>query len=114
MKRNLFLSMSAGACILAATTGCLEQKVADDPSLQASNREALVTAMDNQAVSLIDSLNSVVIGGAFIQNLALENPPKPIPIDSENDVKKVVDYFLANESVSGTSSVYHPDRKSVV
>ena len=109
MKRNLFLSMSAGACILAATTGCLEQKVADDPSLQASNREALVTAMDNQAVSLIDSLNSVVIGGAFIQNLALENPPKPIPIDSENDVKKVVDYFLANESVSGTSSVYHPD-----
>ena len=76
MKRNLFLSMSAGACILAATTGCLEQKVADDPSLQASNREALVTAMDNQAVSLIDSKTTYTILPGLQINLLLQ---KKIP-----------------------------------
>lgn len=105
MKKNV-LSIAAGALLLATTTGCLEKK---EEANQASNREALIASLDNQAVSLVDSLNKVIISGDFFANLSLENPPEPIPLEGDADVKKAIDYLFANEVVNGSSSTYTPD-----
>lgn len=105
MKTNLLLPISAAVFAIGAT-GCLEKK---EEAALPSNREALIAALDNQAVSLIDSLNKVVISGNFIANLSLENPPEPIPLDGDDEVKKAIDYLFANEVVNGNVSTYTPD-----
>lgn len=105
MKKNLLLPFSA-AVFAIAITGCLEKK---EEAAGPSNREALIVALDSQAVGLVDSLNKVLITGNFVANLSLENPPEPIPLDGDADVKKAIDYLFANEVANGNNSTYTPD-----
>ncbi len=109
MKKN-FLKMLAGTTMILASTGCLEPKI-EDPAIPANDyRTAMVASINNQATSLIEAINKVVIGGDFIQNIAT-NPPEPISIQSEADIKKAVDYLLSNASSSGQNIVYKPDAR---
>ncbi|MGZ3690474.1 MAG: hypothetical protein ACXVAX_03160 [Pseudobdellovibrio sp.] len=113
MKKNFF-KILAGATMILASTGCLEKK--EDPAAATSPSTApaidyksgMIAAIDNQATSLIDAINKVVIGGTFIQN-ASKNPPQPISLQNEDDVKKAVDYLLSNAADSGQVIVYKPD-----
>jgi len=107
MKKNLLLPITATVFALA-TTGCLEKK---EETNQASNRDALIAALDKQAVGLVESINNVVISGNFLANLNLENPPQPIPLDGDADVKKAIDYLFANEVADGANSTYTPDSR---
>jgi hypothetical protein len=109
MKKNLLFPILAGAAAMSLTTGCLEQKAEEQPSQAVSHRDALVSALDNQAVALVDSVNKVIISGDFVANLALNNPPKPIPVDGDDDIKKAINYLLSNEVVNGSQSSYTPD-----
>lgn len=99
--------MTAAVFAIATTTGCLEKK--EEEASQASNRGALIAALDSQAVGLVDSINKVIISGNFIANLSLNHPPEPIPLDGDEDVKKAINYLFANEVVNGSSSTYTPD-----
>jgi hypothetical protein len=111
MKKNVLISILAGATALTLTTGCLEQKPEEEPSQNISHRDALIAALDNQAVSLVDSINKVIISGDFVANLPLNNPPKPIPVEGDDDVKKAIGYLFANEVVNGDQSSYTPDSR---
>lgn len=112
MKRNLLTKLSLSACLFMGATGCLPQPAAEEPSLEApSARPALLKALETQSVSLIESFNAVVADSTFIKNMELENPPEPIDIDNEEEIKKAVSYLLANESQNADATIYYPDKR---
>lgn len=112
MKRNLLTKLSLSACLFMGATGCLPEPVVEDANLEApSPRPALLKALETQSVSLIESFNAVVANSTFIKNLELENPPKPIDIENEEEIKKAVAYLLANESQNADATIYYPDKR---
>ncbi len=112
MKKNLWLSIASGALLVSAS-GCLKEKAQDDASQDAgiNARAALIQALDNQAVNLVKGLNKVIIEGKFLENMALENPPEPIPMSDDNEIAKAIDYLLSNQTQQGESFTYTPDSK---
>lgn len=113
MKRNLMLFFVSLA--LLTTTGCLSEEEAAsqaaDKEVAINPREALILALDSQAVHLVDGLNKVVIEGKFTQNLSLKNPPKPIPMSDENEVNRAINYLFSNQTQNGQSFSYKPDSR---
>ena len=116
MKTNLWIKLTSAALMVAAT-GCLKEDeavpaaepadavVAEDP------RAALVLALDNQATQLINGINQVIITGNFVKNMAVQNPPQPIPLGNDNDIQKAIRYLLSNQSTQGNTTTYKPDSR---
>lgn len=109
MKKNLWLSLTSTALLLTAT-GCLKEEEAV-PDGVIDHRAALIQALDNQAAALVNGLNKVIIEGQFIQGLALENPPQPIPLSDDSEINKAINYLLANQTAQGDNYSYRPDSK---
>lgn len=107
MNKNILKTIACGALVLAAT-GCKEETTASSPQ-QASPRDALVKALETQATGLVQSFNNVIADSQFLKNLALENPPEKISMETENDVKKAVGYLLASAQSDNGATVYSPD-----
>ena len=108
--KNLALKASSISILLLAS-GCFETKQDAAAIEDADPRIALIAALDNQATSLVDGINKVVINGQFLKNMNLENPPEPISLENENDVNKAIQYLLSDQSTLGNSTIYHPDSK---
>ncbi len=116
MRTNLLLPLLSSALLICAS-GCLnvEAELVDQPANEdaapANQRIALITALDDQAINLVNGLNKVIVEGKFLQNLALVNPPKPIPMNDGNEIEKAIQYLLSNQIKSGLSYIYTPDSK---
>lgn len=110
MKTNLIKTMTLGALIMT-TTGCFEKKAEDVVQAPPSSREALLKALETQADGLVKSFNAIIADGQFINGLALENPPEKLSMETEEDVKKAINYLLAGETIANGTSTYHPDKR---
>ncbi len=108
MKKNLWLALSCGT-LLVTGSGCLKEEVV--PDLKADPRAALMLALDNQASSLVNGFNKVIVEGQFIKNMSLENPPEPIPLTNDNEIHQAISYLLSNQNQQGDNYVYTPDVK---
>ena len=109
MKKNLLLSLTSTALLLTAT-GCLKED--EQPKdVVVDHRAALIRALDNQASTLVNGINKVIIEGNFLQGMALTNPPQPIPLSDDNEINKAINYLLANQTAQGNGFSYKPDSK---
>jgi hypothetical protein len=112
MKRNLLTKLSLSACLFIGATGCLPEPAVEEPiAEEASARPALLKALETQSVSLIEAFNVVIADSSFIKNMDSENPPKPIDIENEEEIKKAVSYLLANETKNADATIYYPDKR---
>ena len=109
MKKNLWVSLTGTALLLTAT-GCLKEEAAPQ-DVVVDHRAALIQALDNQASTLVNGINKVIIEGKFLQGMALENPPQPIPLSDDNEINKAINYLLANQTAQGNGFSYKPDSK---
>lgn len=110
MKTNLIKTMTIGALIMTAS-GCLEQQAEEASQAPPSSRAALLKALETQADGLVKSFNAIIADGQFIKGLELQNPPEKLSMETEEDVKKAINYLLANETISNGTSTYHPDKR---
>lgn len=110
MKTNLIKTMTLGALIMTST-GCLENKAEEAVQAPASSRGALLKALETQADGLVKSFNSIIADSQFLKNLQLENPPEKFSIETEEEVKKAINYLLANETNSNGAILYYPDKR---
>lgn len=120
MKKNILLKLSSAALMIAAT-GCLKEDAPADAGGTGSGgnppadvvvedpRAALVQALDTQAINLIDGINKVILTGNFVKNIAVQNPPQAIPLNTNNDVQKAIRYLLSNQTTQGNQTTYKPD-----
>lgn len=111
ISRKLFSAL-AGASLLL-TTGCLQIKgpSAEIEQIDETARTALVEALDQQSSQLIKGINQVIITGNFVKNIAVENPPQPIPIDDNNEVSKAIGYLLSYADAREGVIDYYPDSR---
>lgn len=110
MKTNILKTITCGALVMAAT-GCKEEKAAETSATQQSPRQALVAALETQANGLMNSFNNVIVDSEFIKNLNLQNPPEKVSVQTEDDVKKALNYLLAQEKSANGATVYTPDKR---
>jgi hypothetical protein len=110
MKMNLFKTVTLGL-IMTAATGCLENKSEEVVQAPPSPRDALMKALENQGNGLIQSFNKVLVDSQFLKNLDPENPPQPITIEDEQEVRKAIEYLLSNAFANSGSIMYSPDTR---
>jgi hypothetical protein len=112
MKKSLLMKIAGGALLIGAT-GCLKDKAAEEAGSEAevNPRTALIAALNSQASNLVNGLNKVIIDGNFVKNVAVNNPPQPIPLGDDNEVNKAINYLLSNQIKEGESYSYTPDAK---
>lgn len=113
MKKNLLLTIASSALLIGAS-GCLKEKAQEEASQDDAGinaRAALIQALDKQATALVKGINKVIIEGKFVQNMEQNNPPEPIPMDDDNEVRKAIGYMLSNQTEQAGSYTYTPDSK---
>lgn len=110
MNKTILKSIACGALVLS-TVGCKEEQVEVTPIAQPSGRAALIAALETQATGLVDSFNNILVDSQFLKNLDLENPPEKISMETEDEVKKAIDYLLSNELSDNGAMVYSPDTR---
>ena len=116
MNKKLLLSLSSAIVLLAS--GCLKEKAKPEeipqapiPAPATDHRAVLIQSLDNQAKTLVNGLNKVIIEGKFLHNMALTNPPQAIPMTDDNEINKAISYLLSNQQEQGNAYTYKPDSR---
>lgn len=114
LSKKLLLTLTSATLLL--TTGCLKEEAAPEATPGSStdasdSRAVLVESLDKQAVQLVSGINEVIITGDFIKNIAVANPPKPIPLGDNNEVQKAISYLLSNQENNSGYINYRPDSR---
>lgn len=112
LSKKLLLTLTSATLLL--TTGCLKEEIAPEAGSStdaANSRAVLVESLDKQSVQLVSGINQVIITGNFIKNIAVANPPKPIPLGDDNDVQKAINYLLSNQESNSNYTSYKPDSR---
>ena len=112
MKNSGIKALSIALMLTA--TGCLESEHEDPAQVIVDPRAALVAALDNQATTLVNGINKVIINGQFLKNMNLENPPESISLSNNNEINRAIQYLLSNQATAGNSTTYRPDSKICV